>query len=312
MRDSLLSHKLLVPEKARKGFVLISVLLLGMVFISCATAFAWFARLQIRSVSRERSALVNRSMAQVLVASVISGVTTVSKEMNADSPLQEWFKPFLFPADNLGMWAVQVSPLDDKIPIRGIFLPDKDTLRNELRRTWDDLWVKLGRPELSYLVLDFMDKNKKPRLGSEERDYFINRIPYDMSEFLLLPEFTPELLNGSKELAGLSDYCTLWCSNKINLNSAPVHVMAILPGMDISLAGLIAEARNKDVLKSIDNLRSIPGFPAKSATQLLNLAGFKSRYFSLRIEFLEESAGGSAYNIIFDGIGGTIVRWEEI
>ena len=49
----------------QRGFVLISVLMLGVLLISCASAFAWFVRLQVRSALRERVALTNRSMAQV-------------------------------------------------------------------------------------------------------------------------------------------------------------------------------------------------------------------------------------------------------
>ena len=45
---------------------------------------------------------------------------------------------------------------------------------------------------------------------------------------------------------------------------------------------------------------------------LTNVAGCKSRYFSLHIEFLEESAGGTAFDIVFDRSDEKIVRWEEL
>lgn len=45
---------------------------------------------------------------------------------------------------------------------------------------------------------------------------------------------------------------------------------------------------------------------------LTNVAGCKSRYFSIRIEFLEESAGGTAFEVVFDGSSKKIVRWEEL
>ena len=305
------SRMLLRMRSRKSGFILVSVLMLGVVFISCATAFAWFTRLQIKSVLRERLSLENRSMAQVLTVSIISGMKS-NTMVDYDSPRLAWFKPFFFPAADLGTWVVQVVPLDDKIPIRNIFLPDNNTLRNELKSTWEDLWEKLKKRDMPNLVLDFMDKNEKARVGGAERESHIDRYPLDMSEFLLLEEMTPEILYGKGESPGFADYCTLWSGGKINLNVAPVHVMEILPGLDRSLAEKIADARQSEALKDTGDLRRIPGFPPKSVTALMNLADYKSRYFAIHIELLEDSGGGTGFNIIFDKTAGQIVRWEEI
>ena len=288
----------------RRGFVLISVLMLGVLLISCASAFAWFVRLQVRSALRERVALTNRSMAQVLTASVIGAVSKLSKETDADSPLQEWYKPFLLPADNMGLWAVRVLPLDDKIPVRSLFLPDKNTVRGEMKRPWEDLWQKMGRRELAVVALDFMDANDKARVGGAERGSFINRPPLDISEFLLLEEVTPELLGGVPGRPGLADFCTVWSGGKVNLE--------LLPGLDGGLAGRVVEYRRRNVIRSLNDLQKIPGFSPKVSTMLTNVAGCKSRYFSLHIEFLEESAGGTAFDIVFDRSDERIVRWEEL
>ena len=296
----------------RRGFVLISVLMLGVLLISCATAFTWFVRLQVRSALRERVALTNRSMAQVLAVSVIGALSKLSKETDADSPIQEWYKPFLFPADNMGLWAVRVMPLDDKLPLRGLFLPDKNTIRNEMKRPWEDLWQRMGRRELATPALDFMDANDKARVGGVEREGFINRPPFDVSEFLLMAEMTPELLNGAPGRLGLADFCTVWSGGKVNLNVAPPHVLELLPGLDASLAARVTEYRRKQVVRSLSDLQKIPGVSPKVSTMLTNIAGCKSRYFSIRIEFLEESAGGTAFDIVFDRSSEKIVRWEEL
>lgn len=296
----------------RRGFVLISVLMLGVLLISCASAFAWFVRLQVRSALRERVALTNRSMAQVLTASVIGAVSKLSKETDADSPLQEWYKPFLLPADNMGLWAVRVLPLDDKIPVRSLFLPDKNTVRGEMKRPWEDLWQRMGRRELAVLTLDFMDANDKARVGGAERGSFINRPPLDISEFLLLEEVTPELLDGVPGRPGLADFCTVWSGGKVNLNVAPQRVLELLPGLDASLADRVTEYRRRNIIRSLNDLQKIPGLSPKVSTMLTNVAGCKSRYFSLHIEFLEESAGGTAFDIVFDRSDERIVRWEEL
>lgn len=296
---------------SRRGFILISVLLLGVIFISCATAFAWFTRLQIKNVSREKLSLESRSMAEVLTASVIKGLQA-NTLVKYDSLRLDWYKPFLFPAGELGTWVVQVVPLDDKIPIRGLFLPDGNTLRNELKKTWEDLWIKLGPRNLMYVALDFLDKDAKPRMGGAEQDYYINRPPLDMSEFLILEDMTPELLYGKQNQPGLADYCTLWSGGKINLNVAPAYVLAVLPGLDETLAGKIVDYREQNSLKNTSDLRNIPGFPPRAVTTLMNLAAFNSQYFSIRIESLEDDRGGTSFNIIFDKTAGQIVRWEEI
>ena len=298
-------------NKRRRGFVLVSVLLLGVVFISCAASFAWFARLQIKNALREKVSLSNRSMAQVLTLSIVAGIKS-NTMVKYDSPLLEWFKPFFFPAADLGLWVVQIVPLDDKIPIRNLFLPDNNTLRNELRKPWEDMWLKLEGRDLVYRVLDFLDKNAKPRMGGAEHESYINRPLLDLSELLILEEMTPELLYGSEGKPGVADYCTLWSSGKINLNVAPVQVMEILPGLDKTLAEKIVDYREREPLRRTADLRQIPGFPAKSVTTLMNLADFSSRYFMIKMELLEDSGGGSSFSIVFDKTSGTVVRWEEI
>ncbi len=298
-------------RSSRRGFILISVLLLSVIFISCATVFAWFSRLQIKNTSREKISLENRSMAQVLTSAIIQALKA-NTMVKYDSPNLEWFKPFLFPAGDLGIWVVQVTPLDDKIPIRNLFLPDGNTQRNELKKTWEDLWVKLGQRDLMYAALDFMDKDTKPRMGGAEREHYINRPPLDMSEFLLVEGMTPELLYGKPNQPGLADYCTLWSGGKLNLNVASIQVMAILPGLDETLADKIAEYREQNALKGTADLRNIPGFPPRAITTLMNLAAFNSQYFSIRIESLEDGGGGTSFKIVIDKTAGQVVRWEEI
>ncbi|MCR5346501.1 MAG: general secretion pathway protein GspK [Fretibacterium sp.] len=298
-------------SRGRRGFVLVSVLMLGVLLISCAMAFTWFVRTQVRGVLRERVALTNRSMAQLLVDAAIGIIDEVSGHSKGDSPLQEWFKPFLFPADDLGLWAVQVLPLDDRIPVRNLFLPDGNTLRMELRAPWEDMWDVLGHRELAVPVLDFMDKDEKARVGGLEREDFLNRPVLDLSELLVMEEITPEILYGGEGRPGLADLCTLWSDGKINLNVAPPEVLRLLPGLDDVQVSRIIAYREDRTLDSFESLREVPGLSAATSTKLTNLAAFKSRYFSFRIEFLDESAGGTEFNIIFDRTSKKVVRWEE-
>ena len=288
--------------------------MLGVMLISCATAFAWFVRMQVRSVGRERESLTNRSMAVVLANTITGILTNYTSESDYDSPTQRWFKPFIIPFPDLGIWVLQVTPLDDKIPIRNLFLPDGNTLRHEFEEPFQNMLEKLGHRELEQLILDFLDRNNKPRVGGVERENFINRGPYDISELLMLSQdIPPDLLYGSNGELGLADYCTVYSDGKINLNVAPVHVMELLPGLDErGLAERISQVRTEEPITGFQDLQSLPGASPRTATLLTNIAGFKSRYFEVKIECLEnEAEGGTSFNIIIDRNTRQIVKWEE-
>ena len=301
---------------SRNAFVLLSVLILSSLLISCATAFTWFVRTQARSVRSSRRSIETRSMARTLAVSVINATSEIIAHTNADNPSQKWFQPIVLPfgseADALGLWSAQVTPLDDKLPIRSLFLPDGNTLRREFASVWEKMWEELRHRELESILLDFMDKDTRPRVGSLEHAWYINRPPYDMSELLILSEdISPALLSQIEE------YCTVYSDGRINLNTAPVHVMELLPGLDIGgLAQRIEQYRQEHPLTSIADVQSIPGAGPRTSTLLTNIAAFKSRYFLLKIDTLDNlqgtAEGGSSFRIIFDVSTRNIVRWEEL
>ena len=299
---------------SRKGFVLVSVLMLGVLLISCATAFTWFVRMQVRTAGRELDVLTGRSMAHVVVNAVISLMSEASSHTNYDSPTQRWFQPFVLAVPEMGIWVIKVTPLDDKIPLRNLFLPDGNTMRREFADVWRDMWDKLKHRELEQLVLDFMDRNTRPRVGSAERENFLNRPPYDISELLLMSrDINTEILFGNEGQLGLSDYCTVYSDGKINLNVAPVHVMELLPGLDVGgLAQSVAEYRTENAIESLRDIQKIPGASARTSTQLTNIAAFKSRYFSIKIDCMNsETENVTSYSAVFDRTTKQIVRWEE-
>ena len=306
--------KALSFSRKRNGFVLVSVLMLGVLLISCATAFSWFVRQQVRTVGNQLHTISSRSMARVIVSSITGLLATLSEHIGYDNPSQKWFQPVAIPLEDLGIWIVKVTPLDDKIPIRELFLPDANTLRREFADPWKDMWEKLGHREFEDLVLDFLDRNTKPRVGSVEHEYFLNRPPFDLSELLMMSQdITPELLYGSDGSMGIADYCTVYSDGRINLNVAPVHVMELLPGLDVGgLADRIARDRLETPLQTLDDVSKLPGASPKTSTQLTNIVAFKSRYFQIDIDcFDQESTGGTSFHVIIDRDTKQIVRWEE-
>ena len=299
----------------RRGFVLISVLMLGVLLISCATSFSWFVRMQVRGMRRETLTLSKRTLAAVLTNSVMSLLSELSSHTNYDSPTQRWYKPFLFDVPDMGIWAVQITPLDDKIPLRNIFLPDGNTMRREFTEVWREMWNKLKHRELEQLTLDFIDKNNRLRVGSREEKYFINRAPYDISELLILSsDIDRSIVYGEDGNLGLSDYCTVYSDGKININVAPVHVMELLPGLDTGgLVQSIAEHRTENAIENFQDLQKIPGASARTSTQLTNIVSFKSRYFNIKLESMsDEDEETSSFTVIFDRTAKKIVKWEEI
>lgn len=305
-------------RKKNKAFVLVTVLMLGMLLISCATAFSWFVRMQAKTSGQERINLTYKSMAHVMTNSVIALLSEISSKSNYDSPLQRWFQPFVIPVDDLGIWIVQVVPLDDKIPLRNLFLPDGNTLRKEFEDVWHEMWLKISGninnpAEIS--VLDFLDRNTKARVGSYEEDYFINRYPYDISELLILSrDINPEILYGNRGRRGIADYCTIYSEGRINLNAAPLHVLELLPGLETGLAGRLVQARNEKPISSLEDVEKLPGASARVSMQLTNIINFKSRFFNLKINCINENQNinsGRSFNIIFDRSNKRIVRWEE-
>ena len=299
----------------KRGFVLISVLMLGVLLISCATSFSWFVRMQVRGMRRETISLSKRTLASVLANSVMSLLSEASSHTNYDSPVQRWYKPFIFSVPEMGMWIVQVTPLDDKIPLRNIFLPDGNTMRREFTEVWREMWNKLKHRELEQLTLDFIDKNNRLRVGSREEKYFINRAPYDISELLILSnDITREIVYGEDGNLGLSDYCTVYSDGKININVAPVHVMELLPGLDTGgLAQSIAEHRTENAIENFQDLQKLPGASARTSTRLTNIVSFKSRYFNIKLESMnEEDDETASFTVIFDRTAKKIVGWEEI
>ena len=306
--------RLFRSHRRDRAFVLVSVLMMGMMLISCATAFAWFVRVQVRSVGRERESLTQRSMANVLVNAVMGVLANFANESDYDSPTQRWFQPFIIPFDDLGLWVLQITPLDDKIPIRNLFLPDGNTMRHEFEEPFQNMLQQIGHRELELLILDFLDRNTRARVGSVERDNFINRGPFDISELLMLSQdITPQILYGEGSELGIADYCTVYSEGKINLNVAPVHVMELLPGLDErGLAERISQVRTEEPITGFQDIQKLPGASPRTATLLTNLVDFKSRYFEVKIETLDdESEGGTSFNIIFDRTTRQIVRWDE-
>jgi DNA uptake protein ComE-like DNA-binding protein len=71
--------------------------------------------------------------------------------------------------------------------------------------------------------------------------------PWTVPEELVQRDLVSALaFYGTIEQAGIGAYLTVWSSGKINVNTAPLPVLAALPGMTSAMAGLLVRARQGD------------------------------------------------------------------
>jgi type II secretory pathway component PulK len=284
------------------------------VLVSCTVGYAWFARGQFRRMAAERFALRSRGIAYAAVLQIAKGLQYDKNDY--DSYSEEWFGQHATPIEGLGLMVTQIQPLDDLFPINQLFLPDGVTLRNEMKDIWERIWDDRQNGQLAPVVLDFMDTDTKPRLGSYERDSFINRGISEMSELLRIEGFPAELITGQPGMPGLEKIFTPWSSGKINMNVAPPEVLTLLEGVDESMALEIVEARSQNPFTDLEDLSRLSSFPDDVLPRIMNIVTFKSDYFSVVLNILSsDNKSGMTYRAILKKSGNSapsIVKWEEM
>lgn len=292
--------------------VLLSVLLVSVFLVSASTGFAIFARRTSRRFDREQRLFTAR-MASEIVLDAAKVILSLHKE-NYHSAADPLFagRTFGFPDAGVAV-TMRIEPLDDKIPLNKLLLPDGKTLRRELEEPWKAMWRAVEAEELQTLVLDFIDKDTEPRLGGAERPGFLNRQLLSVDELRLVPGITPEIISGVLGRPGIESMATIWSSGKINLNVAPVEVLVLLEGIDARLAAEIVKVREERPFSSLSGLSAIPNFPSSAAPKLMNIAVFKSEWFRVSFEVLFEDGEILDLHCILNGkpMSWNTVRWEE-
>ncbi|MCE5201071.1 MAG: general secretion pathway protein GspK [Synergistaceae bacterium] len=297
------------------GFILISVLLSVTLLLTAATAFAWYARNEMRRVESARFILQARSAADI-ACSIIAA--RIGEDKNGyDSYTELQYMPGGIIKIKLGDFdiGVNIRPLDDKIPIPGLFLPDGVTVRTEYESAWKRIWEYLNKPELGTIVLDFMDSDNRQKLGGSEREANIDRLVSDLTEFKLLTEMNNGILWGTdNNSGGLGMYVTVYGKEKININVAPAEVIAVLDErIGLERARNLVAARMLSPMRSLEDLRKVPGFSDAAVTKLANILGFESMFFRLSMRVSDGAKRERNYRIILQRSGSfcRIVRWEE-
>lgn len=300
---------------SNKGFILISVMISVALLLTAAMAFAWYARTEIKRTEAQKTILQMRGIAEI--ACSLAAEKIAADRNNYDSGTEPLYRNGDAVIIKLRDYDIRINiePLDDKIPVRGLFLPDGVTARSEYEQAWSRIWEYVRQPYLGPVALDFMDADDRQKLGGIERDININRTVSDLTEFKIMPEVDDGILYGTKETpGGLDRYLTVYGNEKININTAAPEVIAMLDRrIDYSHAQSLAAARNIRPIKNLDDLKKIPGFPYPTIAKLANIIGFESTYFRLNIKISENAQRERNFRVILqrDGSSCKIARWEE-
>ena len=295
------------------GFILVSVMIASATLLTAATAFAWFARKEARAEAARERIYRFRNAAQIAV-NIMS--RRIAEDRNGyDGPTESLYDPYEHVKLEIGDYTaeVQVRPLNDKIPISGLLLPDGVTPRSEYETAWENVWEALELPRLAWEVVDFIDADTDQRLGGAERDTNINRMISDLSELRAMPEITDGVLWGTDEIpGGLARYVTVVGGEKINVNVAAPEVLAVLDdALTPSHARSIAAYRLVNPIKDMEGLRNVPGFPASLTTKLANIIGFESTHFLLSVKVSDGAGNVRNYRVVVERGGSGAYSWEE-
>ena len=295
------------------GFILVSVMIAAATLLTAATAFAWFARTEARAEAARERIYRFRNAAQIAV-NIMS--RRIAEDRNGyDGPTESLYDPYEHVKLEIGDYTaeVQIRPLNDKIPISGLLLPDGVTPRSEYETAWENVWEALELPRLAWEVVDFIDADTDQRLGGAERDTNINRMISDLSELRAMPEITDGVLWGTDEIpGGLARYVTVVGGEKINVNVAAPEVLAVLDdALTPSHARSIAAYRLVNPIKDMEGLRNVPGFPASLTTKLANIIGFESTHFLLSVKVSDGAGNVRNYRVVVERGGTGAYSWEE-
>ena len=189
-------------RRRSSGFILVSVLLSTTLLITAATAFAWFARTEALRVGTRENILKFRNAAEIAVG--VIGQKIAADGNKYDSFTEPLYAPGQRTKIEIGDYgvSVKITPLNDKISMNGLLLPDGVTIRSEYEPAWNAIWEELELPQLAAAVIDFIDKDKNQKLGGAERDGNINRLISDINELKAMPEIDDGVLWGTKEKPG--------------------------------------------------------------------------------------------------------------
>ena len=296
---------------SKKGFIFITVLMISTLFLSTAVAYSMFARMEMRRVASEEFAVTARAVA---VIASREAKNWIAQKTGGDSRHDDLYSglPIKLNYDEYSVY-VTLTPLDDKIPINNLLLPDGITLKNEYIYAWNMAWSNLGF-RTPPPVLDFISPSTEPRPEGHVEDYYPKKPLSDLSELMRLPEIDRgNLYTGVSADLAIDSYFTVYGKDRININMAsPVVIRILDPGMGSDVADAIAAYRLENAIQNEHDLANIAGFSSSVATRLKNVINYTSNFFLLEL-LVERGTSARSFEAIIlkDGGKTEIVNWRE-
>jgi type II secretory pathway component PulK len=298
-------------QTTKEGFIIITVLMISALFLSTAVAYAMFARLEMRRVASEEFAGASRAVAIIASRDARDWVAQKTDSDSRHDVLYSGF-PIKLNYDDYSVY-VTLTPLDDKIPINNLLLPDGITMKNEYLYAWNMAWNSLGF-RIPPPVLDFISPVTEARPGGRKEDYFPNKPLSDLSELMRLPEINRgDLYAGVSADLAIDSYFTIYGKDGININMAPSAVIRILdPGIGPDVADAIVAYRFENAIRGEGDLANIAGFSSSVATRLRNVINYTSNFFLLELR-VERGTSTRVFEAIIlkNGEKTEIVNWRE-
>lgn len=173
-----------------------------------------------------------------------------------------------------GRFSVKIVDLERKFNLNSA-LPETEK-RLIINRALTLMGVEAGDAEtIQDSIFDWIDPDDKPHLNGTESDFYLGLTPPyvakngpidDLAELLLIRGITPDIYWGPRAYGhrfnlprpgsrsgleptlqsyplGLVDFFTPLSNGRININTAPAHVLQLLPGIDPNVAENIIRAR---------------------------------------------------------------------
>lgn len=311
------------PSVTRRGIVLIVCIWVLMALSLLAVGFAYRVRLNYKATSYQAREQELRYLARAAVTQAILALEADANEFDAFT--EEWHLPL---QGRPNEWLKDLNVQYCRGPSVHCTVVDEDGKENVNTADGATLAALGIDAEVVSAILDWRDADDEVTWpGGSESDYYLCREPrYKcknkpfelLQELLLVKGVSAELfqgedtngngkldegedLNGDREMQlGLCELLTVHGDGLVNLNTVSAQVLVAVSGIDADAAQALTTYRNGNdgevgtvddvVLKSLDDLQSVPGLSEFAYLRLREVGKVASEHFSIRSTALEEGS----------------------
>ncbi|MBI4455060.1 MAG: general secretion pathway protein GspK [Acidobacteria bacterium] len=289
------------PHLSERGSVLVLLawilVALSLIALSFSSSVRMEAKATLNEVDLKQSYYIARSgvyyaMNRALLQALKTTTGDIaSQQQNADEDLERGQLRF-----SMANGTAEITVTDETGKVN-VNIAAEDVLRNLMAQ------VGLTRDVADGIVdgiLDWRDADQDVHANGAEDSYYMGlNEPYhakdgpldNIEELLLVKGVSPEIFYGQKfkddsgaevTRGGLVNFLTTYTAiNRININSAPVEVLASIPGMDEERAQAIVRRRMEKPFSSPTEVGEQLGMQG-DVNAMANLSAFRSNVYSLR------------------------------